>query len=183
MLEGLSGALGAIKQASPKILASVAIAAAFLLFTPSDFTTKLGMADFVSTYRGYIGLAFLVSLVLLASEVMWWASSTWRTSRVSKHNDKVRLDSLSELTPDEKAYLIPYIQGENTQYYSIEDGVVGGLVAKKMLYQASSIGSIVNGFAFNMQPWARKHLTENPYLLNGAAPPPRSPRAKLGLDW
>ena len=182
MFEGISGALGAIKAASPKILASVAIACGLLLFAPSALLNALGMTEVVSTYRSLIGLSLLASVVLLVADFLWWLSSKWHESRQAKHMMSVRIQSLSELTPDEKAYLLPYVASEdNTLYYSVEDGVVWGLVRKEILYQAAHVGDMVNGFAFNMQPWARRHLSSNQHLLNGAAPSPPTPRQRFGL--
>jgi hypothetical protein len=53
--------------------------------------------------------------------------------------------------------------------------VVGGLVAKAVLYQSSSVGRMLTGLAYNMQPWAREYLAQNPHLLEGANPDPDGP--------
>jgi hypothetical protein len=38
---------------------------------------------------------------------------------------------------------------------------------------------LLDGFAFNLQSWAREYLEENPHLLNGHAGAPMTPRQKL----
>jgi hypothetical protein len=48
------------------------------------------------------------------------------------------------------------------------DGVSSGLVAKGLIYQSSSVGNLVSGFAHNIQPWVRHYLLKNPRLLEGA---------------
>ena len=84
------------------------------------------------------------------------------------------------MTPDEKAYLVPFVlQQENTQYFLIEDGIAGGLIAKGVLYRSSNVGSLVSGWAHNIQPWAREYLTEHAELLEGARAKPNTPRD----DW
>jgi hypothetical protein len=70
------------------------------------------------------------------------------------------------LTPDEQLVLAPYIFGrETTQNFHLENGVVGGLVAKGILYHASRMGHLRTGFAFNLHDWARDYLTANQHLL------------------
>jgi hypothetical protein len=77
---------------------------------------------------------------------------------------------LRKLTPDEKAYLAPYIlNAENSRNFLIEDGVAGGLVAKGILYRPSTIGSLLGGWAHNMQPWAREFLDSHRECLVGAS--------------
>ncbi len=93
-----------------------------------------------------------------------------------RENLKKSQEQLHKLTPDEKAYLVPYvIKDENTQYFLIEDGVAGGLVAKGIIYQASSVGDMIMGWAYNIQPWVKDYLSENPKCLEGANPNPKGP--------
>jgi hypothetical protein len=100
-----------------------------------------------------------------------------RKAEVAKLKLEQRKKSLHELTADEKAYLIPYVlENQNTQYFLLEDGIAGGLQAKTIIYRASNLGSLVGGWAFNIQPWARDYLKEHPELLQGANPNPPSPR-------
>jgi hypothetical protein len=48
-------------------------------------------------------------------------------------------------------------------------------VAKGILYQASSVGRMLTGMAYNIQPWPREYLSKNPHLLEGANPDPEGP--------
>lgn len=89
---------------------------------------------------------------------------------------------LENLTPEEKGYLIPFIiYQENSIYVGMDDGVMAGLRAKNITYCAISMGSVLDGFAFNLQPWAREYLYNKTHLLEGAVGRPLTPREKLGF--
>ncbi len=109
-----------------------------------------------------------------------WFSAKVRYSLFSKRKAQQSLrakqESLRNLTPDEKAYLVPYIRDQsNTQYFQLEDGISNGLVAKQILYRAANIGSLMTGWAFNLQPWVREYLAANPDVLDGASESPSGP--------
>ncbi len=80
---------------------------------------------------------------------------------------------MRELLPDEKAYLMRYIsEQQNTQYFRLDDGIAQGLVVKHVIYQAAAVGDLYDGFAYNLQPWARRYLAKHPEALDGANNPP-----------
>ena len=172
-MEFLSGLIGSAKQLTPALLIGVAITCGGALFMPPQFLEQLGLTALVKEHRTYIGSALLISLALLLAHLLvgvWTLAKLAYTKRQDKRKSaelkKVKLDMLSKLTAEEKGYLVPYIiEGQNTQYFSMEDGVVGGLTAKNILYRASNISARWTTFAFNMQPWAREHLEQNPQLL------------------
>jgi len=155
-----------------------------MLFIGDDFVKTLGLFDFREQNRGYIGLVFIVSLSIVLAHLFWQAGKSLSSfmkgildARKAKKNLEEKKRQLHDLTPDEKAYLSPYIlDDENTQYFAPQDGIACGLAAKGILYQASEIGNLLTGFAYNIQPWVRKYLKQNQYLLEGANPNPRRPR-------
>lgn len=183
MLEALTGFLSGLKQASPALLLGFALASGLMLFTPDSFVATLGLDAFRHANKPYIGGTFVVSLAILLAQSLFHLGASIKSlfakreaRRKAAQAEAARHKELHELTPDEKAYLVPYIFGdENTQYFLIEDGVAGGLTAKRIIYQASKIGSIVDGWAFNIQPWAKAYLKANPELLEGANPNPEGP--------
>jgi len=183
MIESLSGFLSGLKQASPALLLGLALASGLVLFSPEAFVSALGLDVFRQTNKPYIGSTFVISIALLLShfafriaDIIKTKIAAIQTRKRAAEADAARQQKLHELTPDEKAYLIPYVQrDENTQYFLIEDGVAGGLVAKKIIYQSSQIGSIVDGWAFNIQPWAKNYLKSHPELLHGSNPNPQGP--------
>jgi hypothetical protein len=175
-LESLAALLSGLKQLSPTLLLAIAIGSGVVLFSSDGIAGRLGIVALRDDYRTYLGGSFVASLALLiahgcsrsARKIRKW----WLTRRVIAERRK----SLHKLTPDEKAYLIPYIAGSvNTQYFQLEDGVAAGLEVKGVLYRPSPMGRMVSGFAFNVQPWAREYLTLHADLLHGANPDPDGP--------
>jgi hypothetical protein len=114
------------------------------------------------------GLLFGVSVLLvsIASHVSHGIRNLFQ-----RFGLRLRLrKTLRELTRAERTFLRPYIiQGENTQYEPINDGVANGLQAKGIIYRASNISLPgVPGmlFPWNLQPYARRALDKNRNLLD-----------------
>jgi hypothetical protein len=104
----------------------------------------------------------------------------WARKIKTESNTKKKYDYLKQLTPEEKGYLIPYIEEQqNTINVGMDDGIMAGLCAKGITYRAANIGDLLNGFAFNLQPWARDYLNSKPELLNDYSGEPMTPREKL----
>jgi hypothetical protein len=55
----------------------------------------------------------------------------------------------------------------------MDDGVIQGLVAEKILYRSANVGSLITGFAYNVQPWAWDFLNANPHVLVDLPDEPR----------
>jgi hypothetical protein len=166
------GVIGEIQEAvktfgeiTVKPLLAVAVATAFLVFSPTSAIVALGMIKFVDGYRSWLGAAFVLSIAYLLAHAVVSSLGGIAEWRAGKKLDTLRLGWLKNLTPDEKARLIPYIRDRKSSVtYELQDGVAGGLVGKKILYRASNMGSMY-GFAFNLQPWARDALNANPEFL------------------
>ncbi len=185
MLDQITQVLSSLRSISPAVFLGLAIATGTVLFIDEGLAVTLGVENLRQEYRGHLGLGLLVSLSILASQSLWFvgeAIQEARKRRKKKRNlrKKRELDELQlhKLTPDEKAYLLPFIYGENTMYFKMEDGVAGGLEAKNIIYRSSNMGSLVRGWAYNLQPWAREYLEANSYLLEGANSSPNGPP-----DW
>ena len=171
MLELIGPLITAIKNAGPPIYAAALAATLFLFLLPHSVITELGiLAEFKKFIsRLELGLTLIASASLLVTHALFAAapfiSNRWRTWRLHRdaHN------TLSELTNAEKVFLRKFIvDGENTQYASIYDGVANGLVGKGLVYRASEVsvpGSLMK-FPFNLQPYARKILSNNRHLID-----------------
>jgi hypothetical protein len=167
LIESIAPILTAVRKAGPSIYLAALIASALLLFLPDFVLATIGLAQFLDTYRMYVGVIFIASASLIA---VWIISSagaplldkleTWRLNRQG-------LKTLRELTDDEKKFLRPYIQsGQNTQYAQLADGIARGLQAKGIIYRASQISIPGGDFPFNLQPYMRRLLKEHGYLLD-----------------
>ena len=173
VLEAIASFLTTLLKASPVLLLGISIACGTVLFIPEDLASKLAITEFRQQYRAYIGGTFILSSSIVLAQFAWLFIQSLKYKydhRISLSNKRKRL---YYLTPDEKAYLVPYVFcDENTQYFLLEDGISGGLEAKGIIYRASNIGNMLDGFAYNIQPWAKHYLKNNPHLLEGANPPP-----------
>jgi hypothetical protein len=157
----------AVRNGGAPVYAAVFVACSLLLFLPDAIIARFGLSEFLNSYRAYIGIGFIASFSLLAVATASFAVSpilsaleTWRF----KHHG---LKNLSELTTPEKQFLRPYIlEGQNTHYASISDGVAQGLVGKNLIYRASQVSTPGMLFPYNLQPYARRLLIEHPHLLD-----------------
>jgi hypothetical protein len=160
-----SNLLDALKL-SPRYLVPVALASGFLLFSPADYLTVMGLDTLVNSYRSWIGLVFLVSAALLITSLIQQA---WSLSKVRYARFRTRRAAhkrLNHLTAEEKDILRGYIVNQTrTQVLDFASGVVKGLEHEGIIYQASPLGSLLDGFAYNIQPWAWDYLNDHKELL------------------
>jgi len=171
VLEGVASFIGSFRKMAPVPLLAIGIATGVLLFAPDMLAKTLGVADFANQYRGIIGGIFIIAWSYLFAHLLWWGRGRAFAAYESWHKVKIRESQLRELTPEEKYYLKPYISDDiNTQRFSHDDGVVGGLVGKNILYRASNLIDI-NEIPYNIQPWARRYLKNHRELLEGSQPP------------
>jgi hypothetical protein len=169
-----------IERASYQILIPASFTLAVLLFTPTEYAIILGINKFSNDYKVFIGPAFLGVISLL---IVKFPSDIFKT--VSQIVNKKRyikecILALSNLTPEEKGYLLPFIEQEQTAIYvGIDDGIISSLQLKKIVILGSKAGSLLDGFAFILQPWAREHLNKHPECLLGYSGKPLKPRETL----
>lgn len=180
MIEKLTEFADYFRKVPTAFLVAIISAVGLILFLPEDHAKILAVDDFRNEYRVFLGPAFLLTLSFCAARIFNFFKQRYR----KKHALKKRQQALHSLTPEEKGYLIPYIEGlQNTVNVGLDDGVMAGLHSKGITYRAANIGSLLDGFAFNLQPWAREYLEKNPHLLNGYVGEPMTPHQKLYSRW
>jgi hypothetical protein len=90
---------------SPRWLAPLALVAAVALFSPPRWIALLGLDTLVSSYRGWIGAAFLLLVALLlaaAAESIWTRlSRSWAKSSAEKKAELELIDRLGRLADSE----------------------------------------------------------------------------------
>jgi Super-infection exclusion protein B len=166
---------------SPRFWFGVFLFCAALLLAPQSWLHRLGVFDLATRYHPWLVVIALFALALLTAELLATSSGTaferfrfWRRHRVS-------MDYLKNLTATEKAVLQCYIKNDTeTWYFDFGDGVVSGLITKELLYPSGSVGDMITGFPYNIQPWARHHLLKHPGLLEGAVKPTTRMQRTLG---
>lgn len=157
---------------APRYLFPLALVSGFLLFAPDRWLGPLGLAGVRDGWpQPYLGAIFLLSCALLVSAlgVALWDSVVAR--RDEHRRMRLRKERLANLTPEERTLLRGYLDDDTrSQYLPWESGVVKGLEHEGVIYRAARISRGGTSFAYNIQPWAWKHLRENPELLAEGGP-------------
>ena len=170
-MEWLGQFINAIAKIAPAPLIAVGIATGIVLFVSDSTAATLGIDSFRLVHRGLIGAGFIFSWSYLAAHFLWWLRKIVADGWSRRKSRLAREKQLHSLTPDEQRYLAPYVrENVNTQEFQVEDGVIGGLLAKEIVYRSSNVFDMVEGVPYNMQPWANKYLAEHLELLVGAVP-------------
>lgn len=124
----------------PENFLGILIGTGTLVFVPDGFINKLGLLAFVSTFRGWLGGTFVLSLALLLGNVLSAALREVGKYITEIKDSRKRRESFQYLSPPEKALLAKYyIVKTPTQYFEITDGVAKGLEAKGFIFRASSV--------------------------------------------
>ena len=108
MIAEIVKALIDVLKLAPRYLAAVALIAGALIFLPGSWLDLLGLQDFSTRHRSWLGLAFIVSIgiciVALASWAIDLVLGAFRKLRVRRFI----VDKLNRLTEDEKQILRYY---------------------------------------------------------------------------
>jgi hypothetical protein len=180
MMEKLTAFADYFRKIPAAFLVAIVTVLALILFLPLEAAKTFAIDEFRDKYRVYLGPTLLLTISFLVARMYLF----FMRGHTQKKKLKIKQESLHSLTPDEKGYLLPYIQDQlNTIQVGMDDGVMGGLVAKSITYRASNMGDMLNGFAFNLQQWARDYLEMHPNLLNGYTGHPMTPRQKMRSEY
>ncbi len=178
MLDKVTGFMDYFRKIPATFLVAMIVVVGIILFVPDSIAESLAVKGFRESYRVYLGPSFLLLVSFACARLF----SFFARGQASKKNLERKQSLLYQLTPEEKGYLLPYIQQQlHSVYVGHEDGVMAGLRAKGITYLPSSTGDVLNGFAFNLQPWAREYLVNNPHLLDGYVGEPMTPSEKMGF--
>jgi hypothetical protein len=153
---------------APRYLIALGVMAAVLLFTSEKFLKLIGVFEFAQDNRSILGLILVVTVSLFAVSIVaegiffikgWWLKRVF-CRRV--------IDRLNSLNEDEKQILRFYI-GKQTRANVLryDDGIVQGLVSDGIIYQSTSIGNMIEGFAYNINDFTWDYLNVHQHLLNG----------------
>ncbi|MCW5879049.1 MAG: superinfection exclusion B family protein [Anaerolineales bacterium] len=169
MIEQLAGALStAMRWLIESITIRIVLASftTILLFTPHELIERVGLLDFRNENIELLGIVFLLSSIWLTIDI----SSRFIVMPIKSHKAlKRRQQYLHGLTPEEATILASYIRGNTrTLYLNMSSGVVNGLVHQKVIYSASSTGTMPTHWAYNIQPWAWDYLQKHPEILQDA---------------
>lgn len=154
-----------LTRTTPAPVLGIAIAVSLLLFLPPGIIQTLGVEGFREENRGLIGWTFIFSysyLWVLAALGTW---GHFRKTALKRKNLQLRQRQLHKLTRGEKEILMWFMSGETTVHRAVDDGVIGGLHASKIVYRSSNMFDFVDGVPYNLQPWAREYLEKHPEIF------------------
>jgi hypothetical protein len=147
---------------SPKYLWPLFLAACVMLFYPR-LCNEIGLTQFISKFRGYIGVVLLLSFLLLLSNysaLLFNKISKWFKRRSLLKAGK---RYLSLLTPFEKEIMAEYLmQNTRTIDQNMTDGIVIGLEQAGLIYRSTTLSYQGTVFCYNIQPWVWYYLNKKP---------------------
>ncbi|WDG39759.1 superinfection exclusion B family protein [Pseudomonas synxantha] len=167
LAELLKFALELLKLA-PRYFVALGVVAAGLLFMPADWLSRLGVEKFADDNKQWLGLVLLVSTVLWGVFVIVSCWGAVQRVFYRRKNKARTIRKLRSLTEGEKEILRYYLaEGTRTNVLKVDDGVVQGLVAYRIIYRAASMGNLMEGFAHNITELAWDYLHLYPEVLEG----------------
>lgn len=180
MFDKLTGFTDYFRKIPAAFLVAFLCVIGLILFIPEEVAKTLAVDNFRNEYRVFLGPVFLLLVSFAIARIFIY----FRRSAEEKKRRENRREFIHNLTAEEKGYLFQYLgRGRNTVHVGIEDGIMGGLEAKGITYRASDVGDLLTGFPFNLQPWAREYLEQNPHLLDGHTGRPLTPGERLNAGW
>jgi hypothetical protein len=93
---------------APRYLFGIWIVGALILFMPEDALTRLGISEFINTYRGWVGITTLLTAGLWVSIVgtqLYDRLGRWREERSqNKQFNDVLISRFNSLSESERFY-------------------------------------------------------------------------------
>jgi len=141
---------------------AIGIVVAVVLFAPDSIVNKLGMLKYRDEGKPDFGAVLLLCVALTIASGIGAAGSKINDYRFLRARKK----RLHRLSVEEKQILRAYIEGQTRSLMlDIASGVVNGLEQETIIYRSSSLGHLMSGFAYNIQPWAWDYLNKHRDLL------------------
>ncbi|MBN1822985.1 MAG: superinfection exclusion B family protein [Endomicrobiales bacterium] len=168
MIESITKLILEFVKLAPRYLFALGAASAFLLFGPEPILKYLSIFDFTHTYRTWISILFILALATSITTIAVESISIVKRCITDWIFLKNMRKHLYVLTEEEKQILRFYIAKQSkTNVLRIDDGIVQGLAFKGIIYQSTSLGTMLEGFAYNINDFAWKYLNKHPNLLQG----------------
>jgi len=158
-----------------------------VLAMPDSWAAALGLDFFRASHRSECGLSLLAGIGIVAAVQFFDKQSMLQRALQRRHEKAERAATkkanqlkLHKLTPDERAYLLPFIKdGKAMQRFDTADGIAGGLRTRGIIFCGAHTFDRVTGPEYTLLSWARDYLTEHPELLDGASDIKPSARFRL----
>jgi len=180
MLTEAPKALLEFLKLTPRYLIALFAMASVLLFCPEEFLKFIGVLELAKDYRAVLGIAFVVTGVLLVTSIASTMAAAFKRGARKRHFQRGIAERLNRLTEDEKEILRFYIaQNTRANMLRIDDGVVQGLVTSGIIYRSARFGDAIYGWAHNINEFAWDYLQIQPDLLDGTSNRERTDRKQV----
>jgi hypothetical protein len=159
-----------LTKVSPRIFGALFLFCLIIVLLPANVLTTLNLRSFVDVHRAALALALIGSGAYLATFPLHaiWKQAAALVVTFLREKQTIRLGKkhLARLTIEEKQLLQSYAKRHTrTRRWNLGSGVVQGLVQAGILFRSSNAGSIEEGFAYSMEPWAYEHVLNHPDLI------------------
>jgi len=153
--------LSSLDKIRPEFLIALACSSLFLLLSPTWLLQALGLLTVLGTIKTWLGISLLLSLFLLFAKASALAIR-YAGGQLKLYKSK---QLIHQLTGEELGFLGEFIDRDVASIQApIGDGLAGALMAKGLIFRASSMGNVLTGFAYSIQPWVRNYLRNRPHL-------------------
>lgn len=149
-----------------ELFAILFIAALIITFVPNELAQKMKIGNFRSIYQTHISLCMItIGAYYLLYVWVWVKKMIWRKF----HNpQKIAINYMKKyMSPDQMWLLIEtFYDNRNKMFRSsgmidCMDGRRTPLESKHIIYLASRMGNLIEGFSYNIQPYALDFLNRN----------------------
>ncbi|MBI5189843.1 MAG: superinfection exclusion B family protein [Nitrospirae bacterium] len=119
------------------------LASCFALLAPNAWLDKLGITIFVTAYKPYIGIAFLLTSAVLVHNSAKWLFGRYMLNKHIAANNAKTLANLTTLDAKEISVLREFfIHGQHTLMLPFANPIVAGLLKKGILVQVGRHGQV-----------------------------------------
>lgn len=148
-----------------------------IIIIPKDIWQSMGLLELSLQSRPWMFVVGVISGVWLLSGGVFdllksgsdQGNKWWLSRKTKRGREKV----LSSISRSEKQILVQYLINDvTTLAFDARDGVVNGLIARGILYKASTLSNPLSiDFDVNIQPWAWQYLNDHPEIMDGIIAP------------
>jgi len=155
----------------------LAIVGWVLYFLPQNVWVTVGLSVFWEKYRPWSFVFGTIFTIWLISNNLFDIIKNSYNKFSSYYNltinKKKRKEALLSLSRVEKEILAMYLGWDTTTIaFDLRDGIVNGLIGKKILYRSSNATNpMTYKIDTNIYPWAWDFLQKNPNFLEGITAP------------
>jgi hypothetical protein len=153
----------------PKLLLGVAIASGLLLFLPDIIILRLYMDGFKEKFGFFVGVAFIVSISILVSNLVVVLWKKGKKRYYDKRWEKKRKNLLNDLEPEDIEVITLMLNDpDKTAMLPMNNGTVIKLRSYKIITPAGSnhlVNPLDMRIPYFLQPWVVKEIKNNPDIL------------------